>query len=50
MSREELVYYTLVQMREDIINNQLNGIRKLLTFVPEADLIAYIPEEEQDDE
>ena len=50
MSREELVYYVLDQMYEDVNNNRLDGIRKLLAFVPDAELIAYIPKEEQDND
>jgi hypothetical protein len=36
-------------MYEDVINNRLDGIKKLLDFVPDFELIAYIPEEEDEE-
>jgi hypothetical protein len=47
MSREELIDKVLYQMREDLINHDLTAIEELLKFVPDANLIGYLPEEEQ---
>jgi hypothetical protein len=47
MSREALIDKVLDQMREDLINHDLTAIEELLKFVPDANLIGYLPEEEQ---
>jgi hypothetical protein len=48
--REEFIRCVLFQMREDLINNDLTRIKKLLDFVPDFELIAYIPEINMEDE
>jgi hypothetical protein len=48
--REEFIRCVLDQMYEDVINNRLERIKKLLDFVPDFELIAYIPEINMEDE
>lgn len=48
--REEFMRCVFEQMYEDVINNDFTRIRKLLEFVPDYELIAYIPEINMEDE
>jgi len=42
-----LIDQVLQQMQEDIANGDLTAIEEMLTYVPYAHLIGYLPEEKQ---
>ena len=45
MTRQELIDLVLEQIEHDVDMGDLTAIEELLTFVPESNLKAYLPEE-----
>jgi hypothetical protein len=45
MIEQKLIDQVLEQMLQDILNGDLTAIQELIKFIPEINLIAYLPEE-----
>ena len=45
MIEQKLIDQVLEQMLQDILNADFTAIEELIKFIPESNLIAYLPEE-----
>ena len=43
--KQQLIDQVLEQMLQDILDGDLTAIQELIKFIPETNLIAYLPEE-----
>ena len=46
---EDLMYRVITQIKEDVINHDLDALEELLSFLPAEKLIRYLPEELNND-
>jgi len=45
MIEQKLIDQVLEQILQDILNGDLTAIEELIKFIPESNLVAYLPEE-----